>query len=263
MLVLLLAGMSEAVIFSDNVVIGKNLTVAGTAAIIGEFDQIGNMSNLTTTQTDLVTAINEVDSELAANTTRIATLETDLPANVTRIETLEALPYWHIQTIETPVVADVDRVLDDVAVNETGFDLTSDGLLAQPDVSRTITVTPGGPLTAWFKFVGTNIDDAAITEYVNFSSSSSAANTDSAFKSLVNVSGAKTGGDDQTADVGVSDEIGLDAIGRVVAADLDGTPESTMPTLTVGDTVEKYTADLAGTLTGAKDVTLYTVREAS
>lgn len=179
------------------------------------------------------------------------------------LQALQALPYWHIQTIEIPALGAADCIDSTVTIDATGFELAAGDLDAQPDVPRTIVVTPSGALTGWILIEGTNIDSDNISEYVNFSASSDAAATDAAFASITGISGKKTDGDDRTINVGTTDELGLDIVGRVVDADLAGVPESTEPTLTVGTTIEKYTADLSGTLDGTKDVTLYIVAEAS
>jgi molybdenum cofactor biosynthesis enzyme MoaA len=44
-----------------------------------------------------------------------------------------------------------------------------------------------------------------------------------------------------------------------MAASLDGTREATFPTISKGATVELCTADIDGTLDGAKDVKVYMV----
>lgn len=182
----------------------------------------------------------------------------------TDVDTLEAYPHWHIQTIADPIVSDVDRFLNDVAVNATGFDCAAGDLLSNAsDVPRTLIVTPSAECTCWVLVEGTNINGAAITEYFNFSASGIALTGDKAFDTITGISGAKTSGNNVTVDVGVSDELALDTLitdtAEVIAASLDGAREDTFPTVVKGAAIEQCTIDISGTLTGSKDVKVYMV----
>lgn len=183
------------------------------------------------------------------------------------VQALEARTYLHVQTITDPIVAAVDTIEGATTVNETGFTLASGDLDAQPDVARTLSVTPADALTAWVLFEGTNIADENISEYVNFSASSAAASTTKAFKTLTGVSGAKTAGTDRTITIGQTDELGLDMTidndYQIMAVKFDGGIDATQ-TLTKDSTdVELNNIDITGTLDGSKTVWVYMIVEAS
>lgn len=182
-------------------------------------------------------------------------------------QALEARTYLHVQTITNPAVAAADTIAGATTVDEAGFTLAAVDLDAQPDVARTLSVTPADELTAWVLFEGTNIDDEAITEYVNFSASSAAASTTKAFKTLTGVSGAKTAGTDRTITIGQTDELGLDMTidndHQIMVVKFDGGIDATQ-TLTKDSTdVELNNIDIAGTLDGTKTVWVYVLVEAS
>lgn len=256
---------------------GIGVIIAAANGLQADVDALelsgGNSSALTTSATNYTDAINEVNAEadvnavsisyletnLSANDTRLSVVETNLAANDTRLVVVEAYPYWHIQTITTPIVANATRCLDDEAITTVGVNVTT--FTAQPDVPRGIGIDPADAITASFLLTGTNINDEVITAYINFSASNALTLTGTAFKTLTSITGTTDA--NTTIDVGVSDVLGLDTLitdtGQVIAASLGGTREATFPTLAKGATVELCTADISGTLDGAKDVKIYMV----
>lgn len=171
------------------------------------------------------------------------------------------------QTLTTPVVADVDRILNDQATSNSATTTVSSGFLAQPDVCRGLQITPGGTTASVpagdVVVTGTNIFGESITENFTFSANASTATDGTkAFCSVTQVVFPIQDGAGATYDVGINDELGLkrcmDSAGHLVMAVFDGAYEATRPTcIADADEVEKNTCDINGTLDGAKDVELF------
>jgi len=181
------------------------------------------------------------------------------------VSTLQARTYLHIQTITDPIVAAVDTIEGATTVDETGFTLAAVDLDAQPDVPRTLSVSPSGELTGWILFEGTNIDDEAITEYVNFSAGSALQDTTKAFKTLTQVTGAKTAGTDRTITIGQTDELGLDMTidndYQIMMVKFDGGIDATQTLTKDATDVELNNIDITGTLDGSKTLWVYLIVE--
>jgi len=208
-----------------------------------------------------------------ASTTAVTNLNADLLdgqdgsyyGTASDVSTLQARTYLHIQTITDPIVAAVDTIEGATTVDETGFTLAAVDLDAQPDVPRTLSVSPSGELTGWILFEGTNIDDEAITEYVNFSAGSALQDTTKAFKTLTQVTGAKTSGTDRTITIGQTDELGLDMTVdndyQLMMVEFDGGIDATQTLVKDGTDVELNNINIAGTLDGSKTLWVYLIVE--
>jgi hypothetical protein len=170
--------------------------------------------------------------------------------------------YVHRQLIPIPVVADPDRVLNDQASSAT-LVTTVTSFLAQPDVPRNLTITPGGTTAsvkaASIVITGKNIRDEVITESILMTENG----TDlvagvKAFKEITSIAIPAQDGSGATFDIGVGDVLGLDRCldgNEVLLATLNGVYETTRPTVVAdADEVEKNTIDINGTLDGAKNV---------
>ena len=181
------------------------------------------------------------------------------------VTALQGRTYLHVQTITNPIVAAADTIEGATTVNTGGFTKAAVDLDAQPDVPRKLSVTPNGELTAWILIEGTNIDDEAITEYVNFSASSSLASTTKAFKSITQITGAKTGGTDRDITVGQTDALGLDMTidndYQIMMVKFNGGIDATQTLVKDSTDVEKNTIDVAGTLDGSKTIWVYVIVE--
>lgn len=146
--------------------------------------------------------------------------------------------------LESPVVADVDRLLNDQATSNSAI-TTVTSFLAQPDVPRSISITPGGTTTdvpaGDVTITGTDIGDNVITDTITFAANASTAgHTAKAFKTVTSIVFPIQDGAAATYDVGVSDKIGLPdklSVNSVVAAYIDGVREATAPSVTVSATV--------------------------
>lgn len=196
------------------------------------------------------------------NTNIVRQAQTDVPA----IKTTVMTPVSY--AAGSPVVADVDRLLNDQATSNSAI-TTVTSFLAQPDVPRSISITPGGTTTdvpaGDVTITGTDIGDNVITDTITFAANASTAgHTAKAFKTVTSIvfpiqdtTGAAT------YDVGVSDKIGLpDKLSRntVFAAHLGGTRETTAPTVTVSSTVlSQNTVDLNSAHNGTAVVIDYLV----
>lgn len=235
----------------------------------------GTAANQTSQQTEIdaceVNATNqqnEIDlCEVNATSqqTAIDACEDNATIQQNAIDALELETYLHVQVITDPIVAAADTIEGATTIDTTGFTLAAVDLDAQPDVARTLSVTPNGELTGWVLFEGTNIDDEAITEYVNFSASSSLADTTKAFKTLTQVTGAKTAGDDRSITIGQTDELGLDMTidndYQIMMVKFDGGIDATQTLVKDGTDVELNNIDVAGTLNGAKTIWVYVIVE--
>jgi hypothetical protein len=265
---------------TDDARIADDLSVEGDADVVGAFTagsvaSDAGVSGTTGTFTEPVTISKAIGTApfVITSTTVVPNLNADLLDGqegsyygaASDITTLQARTYLHIQTITAPIVAAVDTIEGATTVNETGFTLAAVDLDAQPDVPRTLSVSPSDELTGWILFEGTNIDDEAITEYVNFTASSSLADTTKAFKTLTQVTGAKTAGTDQTITIGQTDELGLDMTidndYQLMMVKFDGGIDATQTLVKNGTNVELNNINITGTLDGSKTIWVYLIVE--
>ena len=144
----------------------------------------------------------------------------------------------------SPVVADVDRILDGQATSDSEI-TTVTTFLAQPDVPRTISVLPLGTTASVpagdVDIVGTDIADEVIADVVTFEANAATGlSTTKAFKTITSVVFPIQDGAGATYDVGVSDGIQLpDKLSQntVFAAYLANVRETTAPAVTYSATV--------------------------
>ena len=147
-----------------------------------------------------------------------------------------------IITIPAAESADDDQLVNGASLNSTtalALDPTRSQFLDQPDVPRCLLVTPSDVVTTAIKFTGTDISGAAITEWANFSASSTAVTTTNAFATVTMIN-ATTSGTTRTVKIGTADKLGLNrkfATNPVVYCALNGAREANAPTVTVSSTV--------------------------
>lgn len=178
-----------------------------------------------------------------------------------------------LQEIDNAILAAAARLKLDHAGPTSAAAVTISTFLAQPDLPRNITITPGGTTAdvgaGDIIVTGTNIYGATITETVAVAANASAAvATTKAFKSVTSV---LLPGEDSpfgaTWSIGVGDVLGLDRCmdgNNVLFATFVGVYETTRPTVTFSATaVESNTVDINGTLDGAKDIDLYYIENYS
>jgi hypothetical protein len=173
------------------------------------------------------------------------------------------------QTISGPEVADADQYLDDQASSDS-VATTVTSFLAQADVCRNVTVTPGGTTASVpagdVEVTGTNFFGQVITESITIAENgSSLVSGAKAFCTVTQIVIPVQDGAGATYDIGVGDVLGLkrcmDSAGHVVMAVFDGAYEGTRPTcIADADEIEKNTCDINGTLNGAKDVEIFFIQ---
>jgi len=172
------------------------------------------------------------------------------------------------RSIDNAVVADPNRVLSAQATSASVI-TTVTSFLAQPDVCRAVSVTPGGTTAdvpaGDIVVSGTNVFGQSITETLTLTANQATIeNGLSAFCTLTSVVFPIQDGAGATYDVGVIDVLGLHrcmSADNVVFATFDGAYEATRATAVYDvDEVEKNTVDLNGTLDGAKDAVVYFIQ---
>lgn len=173
------------------------------------------------------------------------------------------------QSINNAVIADPDRLLNDQTTSASVV-TTVTSFLAQPDVCRTLSITPGSTTAdvpaGDIDVTGTNALGSTITEaFTLVANQSSVENGTKAFCSVSSIVFPVQDGGGATYDVGVLDALGLnrcmDFAGHYVFSVFDGAYETTRATcIADADEVEKNTCDVNGTLDGAKDLELYFVQ---
>lgn len=167
-----------------------------------------------------------------------------------------------------PEAADADQLLDDQATSSSSTTSVT-SFLAQPDVCRALSITPGGTTAdvaaGDIVISGFNTLGRAVTETFTLSANESSQQDGSkAFCSVSSVLFPVQDGDGATYDVGVIEKLGvkrcLDSAGSVIQATLNGVKESTDPTTTFdADEAEKNLIDLNSTLNG-NDVIVYYIQ---
>lgn len=172
-------------------------------------------------------------------------------------------------SIDNAILADDDRVLNDQATSASAT-TTATTFLAQPDVCRGISITPGGTTAdvpeGDIVVSGTNIFGASISETFSLAANESSKQEGAkAFCTVTSILFPIQDGAGATYDVGVNDVLGLNhcmaQAGDVAWAVFDGVYEATRPTCVAdADEVEKNTCDINGTLNGAKDIDIYYIQ---
>jgi hypothetical protein len=146
-----------------------------------------------------------------------------------------------------------EYILNDAVLNETVnvYDTFANALT--DDVPRALVVDPAASYTGTVTIYGTDMNDAAISEVLTFSSDA-AQTTAAAFKDLTNITVSdRTGGGDTTMDVGLGSRIGLNVLltdtAQVESASMDNVYEATRATITVSattlslNTIDPHTAN--------------------
>lgn len=167
----------------------------------------------------------------------------------------------------SPVVPDVDRLLTAVTTSSSAT-TESTTFLAQPDVARNITVTPGGTTTdvpsGDVTITGTDINGEALSEAVTFAANASTVQaTTKAFMTVSSVLFPIQDGASATYTVGVGDKLGLPdklPYNSVIAVHFGGVREATAATVTSSATVlASNTIDLNSASDGSAIVVDYLV----
>ena len=119
--------------------------------------------------------------------------------------------------------------------------------ITNPDFPRLLSVTGGdGNVTGNVVIVGTDIRGNAITDTIALNGASTVDGV-SAFKTVTSISlPVYASADTETVSVGISDKLGLEMIPKLavaISAHHDATLEATLPTITVGATVDLCVAD--------------------
>ena len=162
-----------------------------------------------------------------------------------------------VQTIPVAETSDDDQVVNGASLNSStalALDPTRSQYLDQPDVPRCILVTPSGTVTTTIKLTGTDISGATITEWANFSASSTAVTTAKAFKTVSLINATTTVGT-VTVKIGTADKLGLNTkltTNTVLLAALNDTKEATAPSVTVNGTVLSLNTIDTSTAPGGK-----------
>lgn len=177
-------------------------------------------------------------------------------------EVQSAFGYFRRQKISNAVVAATTRLKTGQATSASAITTVSSFTL-QPDVPRTIGITPGGTTAdvpaGDVTVNGTNIRGETISDTITFAANASTiGSTTKAFKTVTSVVFPIQDGAGATYDIGVNDKLGLDRCmegDEVLYVTVDGVWETTRPTVTAHATdVSKNTIDPNATLNGAKDL---------
>lgn len=173
------------------------------------------------------------------------------------------------KSFTTPIVASATRILGATATSSSAI-TTVTTFANQPDVCRTLSVTPGGTTAdvpaGDVVITGLNVFGKTITENITFAANASAAvNGTKAFCSVSSIVFPIQDGAAATYTVGVLDQLGLDRCmanaGHGVFAIFNNAYETTRGTWVADDNeVEKNTYDPTGTLDGAKTVKVFYVQ---
>jgi hypothetical protein len=174
------------------------------------------------------------------------------------------------QTLTNPLGSSVARVSNDHAGITSTSAVTITSFDAQPDMSRNLTITPGG-LTSHvgactITISGTNIFGQSISETFSIDANESGTVTGSkAFKSVSSIAipaGCEEEYKAATWDFGIGTKLGvkncMSNAGDIFFSLLNGAKEGTAPTMAVdADEVEKNTSTFNGSLDGSNDYVLY------
>lgn len=166
----------------------------------------------------------------------------------------------------TPEAADDDQVLNDQSTSASAT-TTVTSFLAQPDVCRALSVTPGGSTgdvpAGDVVITGVNTQGRAISESITLTANqSSLASGTKAFCSVSSILFPVQDGPLATYDVGVIEKLGLKrclaAQGDFFFSTLNGVKEVTEASITPdADEVEKNLVDLNSSLNGTGVVVYY------
>lgn len=174
------------------------------------------------------------------------------------------------QSIVNPALGAAGAILDDHAGNTSAAAVSVTSGITQPDVPRAVSITSGGTTNdvaaCTITVSGTSIRNDSISEDFTFTANEAATKTGTkAFKTITQVAFPASCEDSPfgaTWDVNTTDKLGLKhclaAAGHLIMSVFDGAYEATRATVAAdADEVEKNTADINGTLDGAKDLDLF------
>lgn len=174
------------------------------------------------------------------------------------------------QTIINPAVAAADDILSDDAGNASAAEAIQTTFDAQPDVPRSVTITPTGTTAdvaaCTIVVVGTDFHSQTISENFVFAENASTVTVGAkAFKTIVSVTFPAACEDSPfgaTWDVGYGEKLGLkrclDQAGWVLGSTVAGVWETTRPTMAAdAANIEGNTADFNGTMDGAADFEIF------
>lgn len=164
---------------------------------------------------------------------------------------------------ETPIAADTDYILNDRATSASAV-TTVTTFLAQPDVPRVITVTPGGTTAdvpaGDVTITGTDACGQTITDTITFAANASTAGTTvKAFKTITSIAFPIQDGAAATYDVGVGAALGIAHVlytgSQAILKTLDATADTGSFTLNADVSRCVYTP--SGTPDGTKRLRLW------
>lgn len=175
------------------------------------------------------------------------------------------------QLFENVSIASDTNILNAHAGPTSASATTVTSFVAQPDLARTLWLTPngsGGDIGAACSITvnGTNHFSESISETWAFTENSSSSRAGTyAFltvSSVVFAANCEDGAFGTTWSLGYGDKLGIkrcmDQSGHFLFSTLAGSKEGTAPTLVVdANEVEKNTVDFAGTFTGSNDFELF------
>lgn len=177
-----------------------------------------------------------------------------------KLPTQKVLEY---QIVTTPVVAATARILSGQATSASVI-TTVTSFLAQPDVPRNLTITPGGTTAdvpaGDVVVTGTNVWGQTITENFTFLANASTVTTgNKAFKTVTSIVFPIQDGASATYSVGIGSKLGLvhctKNAGGLAWSIFDGAFETTRGTMGSDSShVESNTFTPNGTMNGAKTV---------
>ena len=171
------------------------------------------------------------------------------------------------QTITDAVIADPNRLLS-VQTTSSSVTTTVTSFLAQPDVGRALSITPGSTTAdvpaGDIVITGVDMNNNTMSETFTLAANeSSIQNGTLAFLSVTSILfPVQDGAGEATYDIGVIDVLGLKRCmfnaGQVAWTVFDGAFETTRAVaVSDNDEIEKNTINFNGTLDGAKDGEVY------
>jgi hypothetical protein len=173
------------------------------------------------------------------------------------------------QTVTAPIVATTNYIKTTYAGPTSAAALTLTTFTHQPDVPRTITITPTGTTgdveSCAIVVTGTNIKNQTITDTLTFAADASTVQTSvKAFKAVSSVTwpaNCESGGFGATWIIGVGGALGLkncmNGASDFVQAGLNGVFETTRPTVTADATDVSKNLALLNSALNSVDVQLY------
>ena len=178
------------------------------------------------------------------------------------------------QTVTNPAAAGASNILSGHAGNASAAAVVVTSFVAQPDVPRSLVLTPGGTTADTANcnvaVAGTDILGQAISENLFVGNNQAGVTTGAlAFRTITSVTfpaNCEDGSFGATWSLGYGEKIGvkrcMDAAGHILFSTLNGAKEATAPTMSVGTgaSVAGVTADYVGTMNGSNDFELFFIQ---